>query len=261
MAKNLLPGAATRQYTCTFFFECCRCYFLFQLTKSQNNRTARYVLHLRDAFKLPLAQAYSTAVAQFRSLKATLEAATRFAQLEAESYGADFGSGRIGAGVKAEEKMLDLWDAQHGASSSNDNSTSLSAILANSGVDQTPQSLPWTRAKDYLQGMHFRESPAAEAKPSGDTEAEVPAAESVLSATRLMDVMGGGASKRERRPTEQPRGPKRQSSEARQTNRERQTHRAVNHMVRSTPFYTCLHSKRSAKPILLNRLASNAESR
>lgn len=79
-------------------------------------RTARFILHLQDVHSVSLQLAYSSAVAQFRALKATQEASARFAQMEAESYGADFGPGMIGAGVKAEDKALDRWDAEHQSS-------------------------------------------------------------------------------------------------------------------------------------------------
>lgn len=52
--------------------------------------------------------AYSTSIAQFRSLRAEQEMATRSARLQAEAHGAKF-YGEIQKGINLEEKVLDEW--------------------------------------------------------------------------------------------------------------------------------------------------------
>lgn len=170
------------------------------------HRTARYVLHLKEAYSMPLAQAYSSAVAQFRTLKATLEGASRMAQLEAEAYGAQFGPGRIGAGAKAEEKMLDLWDAQHGLSTTStsdsgasSSSASFASIMAGAGAgDQPPKTFGWTGGKAYLRPGALSQSSTANTTHTSATNAslaeEPQTSESVLDAVHLMDVLGGTSS-------------------------------------------------------------------
>ena len=72
-----------------------------------------YTMHLHLLHQVPLSEAYSSAVAQFRSLRATHQYALRTAQLEAQSYGAEFTSvGFIGAGSIAEERHLKRWDEE-----------------------------------------------------------------------------------------------------------------------------------------------------
>lgn len=107
---------------------------------------------------MPLAQAYTSAVVQFRALRATFEAATKFAQLEAEFYGAQFGGGRIEAGLRAEEKVMDQWSTHQGASTSSNSAatpSSFTSLLDNS-YSQPVDSLPWSGGKEYLRPQRRR---------------------------------------------------------------------------------------------------------
>ncbi|KPV78177.1 uncharacterized protein RHOBADRAFT_23138, partial [Rhodotorula graminis WP1] len=67
-----------------------------------------FITNLTTSHALPLAVAYPHGVAQFRTLRAEHETATRAAQLEAESHGARF-FGALDRAVKLEERVLDEW--------------------------------------------------------------------------------------------------------------------------------------------------------
>ncbi|GAA5981473.1 hypothetical protein JCM10908_004119 [Rhodotorula pacifica] len=67
-----------------------------------------YVTNLIEAHHLPLASAYPHGIAQFRTLRAEHETATRSARLEAQSFGATF-FGEIERAVQVEERVLDEW--------------------------------------------------------------------------------------------------------------------------------------------------------
>ena len=59
---------------------------------------------------MPLSKAYSTAVAQFRSLRSEHHIATTVAALEAEAYGSVFGPSEIEIGFVKEKKALETWE-------------------------------------------------------------------------------------------------------------------------------------------------------
>ncbi|GAA5861402.1 hypothetical protein JCM3774_000237 [Rhodotorula dairenensis] len=67
-----------------------------------------YIANLVEAHRLPLASAYPHGIAQFRTLRAEHETATRSARLEAQAFGATF-FGEIERGVQVEERVLDEW--------------------------------------------------------------------------------------------------------------------------------------------------------
>lgn len=72
------------------------------------NSCIAYIANLVDAHHLPLATAYPHGIAQFRTLRAEHETATRSARLEAQAFGATF-FGEIQRGVQVEERVLDEW--------------------------------------------------------------------------------------------------------------------------------------------------------
>ena len=67
-----------------------------------------FVINLHEAFNLSLIDAYSTAISQFRTLRAEHEMSNRAAHLEAVSHGTIF-FGEIQKGILVEEKVLDEW--------------------------------------------------------------------------------------------------------------------------------------------------------
>lgn len=67
-----------------------------------------YITNLTEAHGLPLASAYPHGIAQFRTLRAEHETATRSARLEAQAFGATF-FGEVERAVQVEERVLDEW--------------------------------------------------------------------------------------------------------------------------------------------------------
>ena len=67
-----------------------------------------YITNLTTSHALPLHTAYPHGVAQFRTLRAEHETATRAAQLEAHAHGATF-FGALDRAVAVEERVLDEW--------------------------------------------------------------------------------------------------------------------------------------------------------
>ncbi|KAK4055083.1 mitochondrial ribosomal small subunit component [Microbotryomycetes sp. JL201] len=67
-----------------------------------------FIVNLNSNHGVPINQAYRHGVAQFRSLRAEHELATRAARLEAAAHGAEF-LGEIERGVTVEERVLDEW--------------------------------------------------------------------------------------------------------------------------------------------------------
>lgn len=67
-----------------------------------------FVISLHEAHEIPLNDAYTIAVTQFRTLRAEHETATRSAMLEATCHGAVF-FGEVQKGILVEERVLDEW--------------------------------------------------------------------------------------------------------------------------------------------------------
>ena len=67
-----------------------------------------FVINLHEAHKLSLIDAYSTAISQFRTLRAEHEIGNRAAHLEAVSHGMIY-FGEIQKGILVEERVLDEW--------------------------------------------------------------------------------------------------------------------------------------------------------
>ncbi|KAF8898942.1 mitochondrial ribosomal protein S25-domain-containing protein [Infundibulicybe gibba] len=70
----------------------------------------RFTLNLHQYHGIPITQAYSRAIAQFRSLRSEHHIATTFAVLEAESLGAVFSRGEIAHAFEKEKKGLATWE-------------------------------------------------------------------------------------------------------------------------------------------------------
>ncbi len=69
----------------------------------------RYAVNLYEEHEVPLNDAYSSAVAQFRSLRSEHDIASTVALLEAESLGIEFGATAVEKNFKKEEIALDTW--------------------------------------------------------------------------------------------------------------------------------------------------------
>ena len=63
-------------------------------------------MNLHEYHGLPLTEAYSTSIAQFRALRSEHHIASAFAAQEAEAYGATFGPSAIENSFMQEEKVL-----------------------------------------------------------------------------------------------------------------------------------------------------------
>ncbi|THH18562.1 hypothetical protein EW146_g2442 [Bondarzewia mesenterica] len=66
----------------------------------------RFTVNLHEHHRLPLTEAYSTAIGQFRALRSEQHIATTFAAQEAEAYGAAFGPSSTMQSFMQEEKVL-----------------------------------------------------------------------------------------------------------------------------------------------------------
>jgi small subunit ribosomal protein S23 len=70
----------------------------------------RFVLNLHYHHNLPLSDAYSASIAQFRALRSEHDIATTFAALEAEHYGSQFGPTETETGFARELNAIKTWD-------------------------------------------------------------------------------------------------------------------------------------------------------
>jgi len=105
----------------------------------------RYAVNLYHHHDIPLTEAYTRAISQFRSLRAERYIASNFAAAEAEAFGARFGPGEIEHSFEKEKKYLETWERKAELDSG--------ALVARkrwkaivdrrSGVEQ------WTQGKEY----------------------------------------------------------------------------------------------------------------
>lgn len=66
----------------------------------------RFAVNLHEHHQYPLSEAYTSAIAQFRSLRSEQHIATAFAAQEAEAYGAVFGPSATAIGFAKEATVL-----------------------------------------------------------------------------------------------------------------------------------------------------------
>ncbi|TCD60048.1 mitochondrial ribosomal small subunit component [Steccherinum ochraceum] len=109
--------------------------------------TIRYAATLHEHHKYPLTQAYSAAVAQFRSLRAERDIATNTARLEAEVIGIPFGPTLVEQTFALEEKQLDTWEKK--------DELDASALAARKRwkaiIEKEYDTGTWSRGKQYVR--------------------------------------------------------------------------------------------------------------
>ncbi|GAA6051904.1 hypothetical protein JCM3770_006567 [Rhodotorula araucariae] len=111
-----------------------------------------FVVNLVEAHGVPLASAYPHGVAQFRTLRAEHETATRAAQLEAQAHGAVF-FGAIDRALAVEDRVLDEWAharaIQDGfaANAGRGAAPQASASATAAAAGQSAQGSPWAPAE------------------------------------------------------------------------------------------------------------------
>ncbi|KAG5654725.1 hypothetical protein H0H81_007481 [Sphagnurus paluster] len=107
----------------------------------------RFVLNLHEHHRKPLAEAYTTAVAQFRALRSEHHVATTFAVMEAEHLGAIFSRGEIEHGFEKEKKGLVTFERREeldeGAIAARKRWKAV--VERNDGVKQ------WTKGEEYVR--------------------------------------------------------------------------------------------------------------
>ncbi|BGP36321.1 mitochondrial ribosomal small subunit component [Rhodotorula kratochvilovae] len=134
-----------------------------QLSQRSTNPSAddciAFVLNLVEAHGLPLSSAYPHGVAQFRTLRAEHETATRAAQLEAQAHGAVF-FGALDRALAVEDRVLDEWSQARAIQDG------FAASAANRGAAAAPQ------AAVAAQGAEGSVWAPAEARPAFGAEDE-----------------------------------------------------------------------------------------
>lgn len=107
----------------------------------------RYAVNLHEHHNLPLTNAYSAAVAQFRSLRAEHQISSSIALLEAETYGISFGPSQVEIAFDKEEKALKTWLGQH-----NLDAQALAARKRwKAIVEKTAAESTWSRGQEYTR--------------------------------------------------------------------------------------------------------------
>lgn len=105
----------------------------------------QFSVNLHEHHNIPLTQAYAAAVAQFRSLRAEHTMASRFALMEAESYGMVFGPSETEKNFAKEEEELKSFESRE--------SIDMGITVARKRwkIEHAPVSGPgqWTRGREY----------------------------------------------------------------------------------------------------------------
>lgn len=118
----------------------------------------RYAVNLHEHHGLPLTNAYTAAVAQFRSLRSEHHIASAVARREADAYGIQLGPSQVEISFQKEDKALDTWHRKA--------ELDAGALAARKRwkaiVDRDPG--PWTRGQEYVrlwkEGIRPTYSPA-----------------------------------------------------------------------------------------------------
>ncbi|RDB29084.1 37S ribosomal protein S25, mitochondrial [Hypsizygus marmoreus] len=107
----------------------------------------RFTLNLHEHFDIPLSQAYTQAVAQFRALRSEHHIATTFAVMEAEYLGGVFSRGEIAHAFEKEKKGLVTFERREELDEG--------AIAARKRwkaiLDQQPGSSTWSKGEAYVR--------------------------------------------------------------------------------------------------------------
>ena len=126
----------------------------------------RYAVNLHEAHDTPLTEAYASAVAQFRALRAEHRVATSVALMEAQATGIEFGISTVEKNFLAEERALQSWtkkDAEDAAAQAA--RKRWRAVVEREGA--------WTRGQEYTrlwqEGVRPTYSPVIEQVVAGSS--------------------------------------------------------------------------------------------
>lgn len=118
---------------------------LLQIAHFSIDSAIQYALNLHEHHGLPLTNAYTAAIAQFRSLRSEHHIARTIALREAEAYGIEFGPSQVEISVAKEEKALDTWHRKA--------ELDAGALAARKRwktiVERNPG--PWSRGQEYVR--------------------------------------------------------------------------------------------------------------
>lgn len=107
----------------------------------------RYAANLHLNHDIPLTRAYSSAVAQFRSLRSEQQLARQFARLEAEWYGVEFGPSQVEKTFQKEEKVMDSWANAHEITAGENAARKRwKAVVERDGLPGS-----WTKGQEYVR--------------------------------------------------------------------------------------------------------------
>ena len=117
------------------------------LTARNYHSAIRYAVNLYEHHEMDLSSAYSTAVAQFRSLRSELQVARAVALTEAEQLGMEFGPSQVEITFAKEEKAFETFrqgDAQDQAAETE--RKRWKAVVEREGPPEL-----WTRGQEYTR--------------------------------------------------------------------------------------------------------------
>ncbi|KAH8099396.1 mitochondrial ribosomal protein S25-domain-containing protein [Cristinia sonorae] len=107
----------------------------------------RYAANLHEHRKVPLTQAYASAVAQFRALRAERDIAISTALREAKAYGIQFGPSDVDITFRKEDKALNTWEKK--------DELDASALAARKRwkaiVEKEYEQGKWSKGKEYVR--------------------------------------------------------------------------------------------------------------
>ena len=147
----------------------------------------KYALNLHEHHGLPLTNAYTAAVAQFRSLRSEHHIARTVALREAEAYGIEFGPSQVDISVAKEDKALGTWHRKA--------ELDAGALAARKRwktiVEREPG--PWSRGQEYVrlwqEGVRPTYSPVLSG--SAPSEEDIDLGEDVVKPTQNHGIGAG----------------------------------------------------------------------
>ena len=107
----------------------------------------QFAVNLHNYHELPLAEAYKSAIMQFRALRSEHQIATAFAVQEAEAYGSVFGSREIDRGFERERKSIASFLPTVQAAAQHRNKLPWTPVWSMPGIP--PPAEEWTHGRDY----------------------------------------------------------------------------------------------------------------
>ena len=147
-------------------------------SRTHAHSAIRYAVNLHEHHGQSLNEAYASAVAQFRALRAEHDIASKIALREAEHNGIEFGPDEVERVWEMEEKHLDSWKRTAELSTATNVARKRWHAIVEETIPRTTKH--WTRGAEYTrlwkEGVRPTYSPAL-ANPSQAAHLELPGAE------------------------------------------------------------------------------------